>query len=773
MTKTYIDTETIGFYGLPVLLQYATDDGPIILYEIWKHPIGETLDLIEWLCQQTVVGFNLVFDWWQICKCHNIFQLCPRDWIPEEHIDEIAMLEPKGQDGPCLKPKGCLDLLLHSRKGPMQSLMARDDIRIRRVPNALAYALAEELEHLVQFDGIFFAKRSDKNSPRWNVFSRKNAGELDTNFKDVVLRFAPAGGLKFLAEYVLGYKPKFHYLDVEPATRPKELGYSPTALSISKPPNWEVYKNGEVVGHSWPALIKEHIDYWHTRPDAREYAKDDVVYTRALDRHFGSPEPDDDDSVLACMVAAVRHHGFTIDIPGIQLLAEKAKKIVDASPVNCNKPPEVRRYVYECMDDMEKMGYQPFAESTKKANLEAIAKWEIKEEEPCTLCDGQGCERCSDGVLKVGPHPAAKRAQELLDIKVAAKEIELYRKLLRAGKFHVSMNVIGALSSRMSGADGLNPQGIKHTADVRSMFPLAWDNTVLSLGDFDAFEVTIADAVCNDPELREDLLKGVSIHGVFGTLLYPGMSYDDILATKKTETDLYTRSKQGFFATILYGGTWQTLLRKLGIPEADGKSAIEKLLRRYKKVKAWRDGVFKQFCSMSQPSGIGSQVVWSEPADYCETFFGFRRYFTMENKVCKALFELARRPPKEWRDCKVKVVRRDRVQTAGGAVASALYGAAFQIQAASMRAAANHQIQSPGAQITKHVQRKIWDLQPAGVHDWIVAPFQVHDEILVVSPPNKVDAVAEVVQHSVESFRVKVPLIGIDWIKNAGSWADK
>jgi len=93
---------------------------------------------------------------------------------------------------------------------------------------------------------------------------------------------------------------------------------------------------------------------------------------------------------------------------------------------------------------------------------------------------------------------------------------------------------------------------------------------------------------------------------------------------------------------------------------------------------------------MKQPAGIGSAVVWENPADFAVTFLGFKRYFTLENKICKALFDLARNIPKHWKKCPVKVVRRDRVQTAGGAVASALYGSAFQMQAANMRAAAIH-----------------------------------------------------------------------------------
>jgi len=79
------------------------------------------------------------------------------------------MLEPKGQDGPCIKPASALDLMLHSRKGPYQALMAREDIRIKRVPTALAYALARELEERIQLDNIYFAKSADPEAPKWQV----------------------------------------------------------------------------------------------------------------------------------------------------------------------------------------------------------------------------------------------------------------------------------------------------------------------------------------------------------------------------------------------------------------------------------------------------------------------------------------------------------------------------------------------------------------------------------------------------------------------------
>jgi hypothetical protein len=242
-----------------VLLQHALEDGPINLHEVWRRPIRETLRLIEWLCEHTVVGFNLSFDWFHIAKIYTIFRLCDPDWVPVEHINEIALLEPQGQDGPCVKPACALDLMLHSRKGPYQSLMAREDIRIKRVPSSLAYALASELEGRVQLDNIYFAKSADPNAPKWQVFDRKDRfGDIDTDFKDVVLRFNPAGGLKFLAEHAMGYKPKFHFKDVEPPTawRPYELGYAPTALAVSSlERNWEVW--GKRKGKTVKVAVEE------------------------------------------------------------------------------------------------------------------------------------------------------------------------------------------------------------------------------------------------------------------------------------------------------------------------------------------------------------------------------------------------------------------------------------------------------------------------------------------------------------------------------------
>ena len=205
--------------------------------------------------------------------------------------------------------------------------------------------------------------RADPEAPKWQVFDRHDSfGDLDTEFKDVVLKFNPAGGLKFLAEHALKLKPKYHYSDVEPppAWRPYELGYAPTALAVSSPEKgWAIETEEEgdkrVTKYAWPGVIRNSSTTGQPAQDAREYATDDIVYTRALDKHFGCPEPGDNDSTLTCMVAAVRWHGFTINRRGIEALKAKAQAAVATSPVNINKPSEVRAYVTAAMDGTEKV----------------------------------------------------------------------------------------------------------------------------------------------------------------------------------------------------------------------------------------------------------------------------------------------------------------------------------------------------------------------------------------------------------------------------------
>src|SRR5690606_6621278 len=146
--------------------------GPVILHEIWKTPICDTLDLIEDICSKEVCGFNLAYDWFHLNKIYTMFYDYPNlRAFPEDIIDELGVIEEKSRfKDICIKPKAACDIMLHARKGPYQSLMDRDDIRIRKVPTAIAWILAEELEKRIQFDNIYFARAKDKYAPKWKVY---------------------------------------------------------------------------------------------------------------------------------------------------------------------------------------------------------------------------------------------------------------------------------------------------------------------------------------------------------------------------------------------------------------------------------------------------------------------------------------------------------------------------------------------------------------------------------------------------------------------------
>lgn len=823
----FVDTETCGFHGVPVLIQYADGKhGKVHKHNIWHEPAIETLELIETIANEGIVGFNLAFDWFHLQKIYNMLEMFvdrkDGQEIPIDHIDFLAELEPLARDGRCVKPAHALDLMLHARKGPYQSTMDRKNIRIKRVPIRIASLLVEELNKRIPLKDIYFARQQDPKK-RWDIIPIPD----DTDFVHVELKFKPSSALKVLVQDALGKNQndilRFGDIAVPKRFNPMEVGWAPFALAVSSPDkDWKVTvkKNGATkIGYAWPRVVRQHIAHWAFDEKAKKYADADVLYLQELIDYFGNPEPDDDDSVLACMAGSVRWRGFAVDMEKVDSLLADAIRREKAAPKD---PKRVKHYLMEVMDETEK---QIIEASSKKTVLEAIGKWEAD----CPDCGGTGCEKCTNGAVK---HPAAIRATACLNARKAKFDQTLFLKLKQAGRFHVSAKVLGSLSGRMTSGDGLNALGITHLKEVRKAFTLAFGDLVLCGGDFSAYEVSIADADYNDPELRKQLLtcyvcketrsvsefddlfcpkcgraeckckncKGTmyayadgrteckcgnpsapsglevtlrKLHGLFGQELEPGLSYEDVLATKGTANDLYDKGKKGGFSKF-YGGTWQTLVQRLGVEEEVAKRADIGFDMRYQGVGAAKKRNEDDFCSMRQPGGIGTAVIWNEPKDYAESLNGFKRYFTLENAICRALFDLANDPPPHWSKIGGVVVRRDnRQQKIHGAAKSAVFGAAFQIQAKNMRAAQNHRIQATGAIETKRLQARIWRLQPSGVAKWVVQPFNIHDELLTPVLPSVKPALIKIIRDFVLERRSLIPLLKMDFVEEMKTWADK
>src|SRR3990167_7602777 len=187
----YLDTETIGLTGPVATIQYSRDEEAVSTHHVWLAPISDTLDLIDSFTRDTVCAFNLVFDWFHLQRLRSILwtmQEAGASGIPQP--GGYIACERKAVFAPCIKPPNAIDLMLHARKGPLQSLMQRDDARVKMVPIQLAEPLAQILEERFNPGVIYFAKRA--TGCKWIV----EVDEDDPNWADLVLRFGAAGDLK-------------------------------------------------------------------------------------------------------------------------------------------------------------------------------------------------------------------------------------------------------------------------------------------------------------------------------------------------------------------------------------------------------------------------------------------------------------------------------------------------------------------------------------------------------------------------------------------------
>ena len=70
----YLDTETCGLVGPIITIQWS-ENSDIEIYDVWKHKIQDTLDLINYILTQTICGFNLSYDWFHICQMYTTMLL--------------------------------------------------------------------------------------------------------------------------------------------------------------------------------------------------------------------------------------------------------------------------------------------------------------------------------------------------------------------------------------------------------------------------------------------------------------------------------------------------------------------------------------------------------------------------------------------------------------------------------------------------------------------------------------------------------------------------
>ena len=767
----YVDTETCGLDGLPVLLQYAIDDGPVQVVHLWTEPIDDIVGLIEDIVDNRFIAHNAKFDWFHLSKLYNICKAIsdlpgrePSDTLNDYARDFIAYLEYEARNGLCLKPRAAVDTLIFAQRGEAQSaVMESKPIYVRQVPIGMAENIRVELENNTNLPWILFAGRADQDAPLWTIAERKNelTGEVDDSWVDLKLSFAPSNGLKDLCKFLLGHEVthRFDEIALPKELFPAEEGFAPYALLLSDAGQDWLY-NGK---QTWPALIGKHIEHWANDAEAMEYAIADIDMLRKLYEFFGSPE-NDDDSMLACQVASVRIHGFAVDLE--QLATQKAisQAVVDSARLNVNSPNQVKAFLAEALDEME---FISIMRGCDKKRMEELRKeYTLEEEEECFCMDPNECGRCEGrGVVGPGKMPIVGRIDHIEEIRMHTKRIELYDKLILAKRAYCNFNIIGAKSGRMSGTSGLNFQGIGKVAEVRSIFTLADDDWILSGGDYDSQELAILATTSSDDDLLDDIKGGKSLHGLMAAELF-NTTYEEIMANKD---ERYDKAKACVYL-IAYGGTAVTMARNAGLPLDVCQKGLKGFLEKYAKMGLERKLVAEQFSALTQDEN--RKFHYEVPDDpYVESIYGFRRYFHNEYAIQGAIIGVAQNMPEAWQMLKINVQRKEgKVQTICGAIYSALTGAAFSVQNRIVRAALNHKIQSAGRSLTLGLQSNIWKLQPQGIHPYRLCLMSIHDESVVTSSPEVAVEVKQTVLETLREQAKRITMIAMDWGTGLASW---
>jgi hypothetical protein len=709
----FFDTESCGLTGPLTLLQTKRPGQPPELYYPWKNRVSKTLLYLEALCDEVICAFNLTHDWFHVNKFYNLLWMYKNEFGEELDVVKLALLEKaliktNMHAQFCLKPKDALDLFLYARTGPLQRLMIpKNEKSDVTIKRVPKAAVKHLIPKLPQFDDIYTYYRAEKG---WQVTNETEG------FVDLIYRFSPSMGLKPLYSYI--FKRKVQDYPIPRRDLFDEKEYRP----------W---------GGAWPGYMPRHLKHWDN-PEAIKYATNDVIYLEELWEHWDRPGPDVN-SRLACQVGASRWRGFSIDIQGIKHEINGQKMVAGLVPFK-DSPERVKKYILSASEN-------PVLDSIRlpDTSKETLINYDSPE------------------------------ARQVVNARRAEKRINTLNKLLESQRFFPAFRIVGTKSNRMSGTGGLNPQGIAREETIRQLFKFYDNGYVLSGGDFKSFEVAIADAVYNDNNLHQDLCSGRSIHGILGAQLYQ-LSYEEIVGSEKEPVsaavggkDYYHPAKNCVFA-MFYGAHEGKLAQTAGIDEDQAKAALKRFMQSYPNVKKKRDEINERFQPIKQPGGIGTEVVWGEPDDYVSSLLGFRRYFTLENSIIKALFHLATTVeiPVDG-----TVTRRDREQTIAGATRTALYACVFNMQQRNMRAANNHVIQATGAELCKRLQDRLWTLQEPGVNDWQISLFNVHDEVMCVHIPEIGDDIKRLKDEFVEEYKSIVPLLAIDWKENLDSWADK
>ena len=808
----YVDTETVGLVGPVVLIQYGYFREQVHLYHVFEHTSRETMALIERIMDEGYVVFNAAFDQF---KLQQLYCLLDAAGQPGKRptAKRLHNVERRAVFGPCVKPRHILDLDVALRSGPYQMFMGRDPVVVYNVPDMVL----DDTRHLLDghvaegLDPLYFSGiKTVEDRGRFKVVD-----EVDNpGFHHLKLSFRPQLTLKRIHQHIFGQArdglpvpPEIMPLDKQPKPG-KSSKVSWTWMPYAEAVEFQGVKRERM----WPEVLNKHVKFWLETDSS--YAEDDITMLYDLDEHLEFPEANDTNSVLAAAVGSVRYRGFPINLAAATERHLEAEEKVRQSErvLGCSLDQHSRireRLMDACVEELE----QTAITSSSDEVLLQLTKWETED----------GAE-----------HPVAKIASLVREGRTAKKRVNLLSKLLLVGRFHPGFRVLGTVTDRMAGSDGINPQGIDKQEEIRGLFTmvdephivrdyferyeprslrsryvksvlkdLTDDPFTLSGGDFEGFETAIAVAVWADETLGAYVRAGEKPYMLLGRRLYETSintrlraRYLEALKKRKVNAikamkiaQKYTpevlrwlkrsefgdekgRAKNAWYGWV-YGAQTKKLSETTGLSETEVDQAFAKLYEELPGVKESRTAVQEALRCIA--IGEGGKWHWRDPIPFIDSLLGYTRTFEREIPLIRRLWAATDHIPREWNQPGVEIVRSEKrgPQQVGSAVRSAIFGAAMSMQGRIQRQGSNFQMQCPGAMICKRCQASIWGLQPPGVSKWLVQPINVHDEVICQHRAKVGQSCSDALYSEVEAHRRLVPLIAIDWKQDIPSWYDK
>lgn len=706
----FIDVESVGLNGPCKLIQFALNDSPVQMITLKKgwESNAETLRQLDLVygylydANVTAVGFNIGFDYFHLY----------RTWHSRLGYNQLSRQF-------TVKPFLCKtkDLMIDAQlNGPFapwafSKKKGASKVRIGKIPTPCLDIVAERV--MAEVDPLL----PPHSTIHYSEHEVKGRKDLKTLSFGVTCSIGLKAHMEHWGEKVIKLK------DCWPLPEFKEQLHLP-------------YWGDEY------AALEEEADRVLSDPSSPffTYAADDIRYTRRMFSEFQRPRPNHHDSTVAA-VAFTRYYGIPLDRTALQESKSAMERRVEDAR-NLLVGVDLGSWQQKLKKLKE---YVPFAAAANKKVLEGLAAQDFGPEANAVI----------KAMLSYGS------LMQRLNQMVKALEC-------KTGKLHVDLKVCGTATGRMAGTGAFNIQGVAKEKPTDPSYVPGFRTAILTrmVGDFTAFEVTLAAAVWNDKQLLQDLTDGTDIHLMAASLFHPkwpkGLKYED--ADKRDPLIAFCRdqAKTTIFA-ILYGAEVFKIASILKITEAQALEAMERLFSRWPTVKKYR-------AERTAEVVTGDTEKWKEDSvarmkSSVTDLTGYTRHFDFEKTVADKLWRLA---SKKWDLPLGETIRQEEKgkQTYKQAVRSGLLGAALGLQKAVARQLINSPIQGTGANFTKQLGALVWETYHT--------PFlNNHDELVFIDHENlDTLGVQSMVKEWIRGKKALVPHIEFD-LKETERWSDK